>query len=97
MNRILMDKARSMLIRVGLAQEFRAEVVDTARYLVNMSPSLALVDTTPYEVWSNKNPSVSLLKVFVCDAFAHVPKEKRSKLEKKAIKCIFIGYKEVMK
>jgi hypothetical protein len=31
------------------------------------------------------------------DAFVHVPKEKRSKLYKKVIKCIFIGYKEGMK
>jgi hypothetical protein len=27
----------------------------------------------------------------------HVPKEKRSKLDKKAVKCIFIGYKKGMK
>jgi hypothetical protein len=27
----------------------------------------------------------------------HVPKEKRSKLDKKAINCIFTGYKEGMK
>jgi hypothetical protein len=27
----------------------------------------------------------------------HVPKEKRSKMETKAVKCIFIGYKEGMK
>jgi hypothetical protein len=39
----------------------------------------------------------SLRKVFGCDAFVHVPKEKKSKLDKKAVKCIFIGYKEGMK
>jgi hypothetical protein len=27
----------------------------------------------------------------------HFPKEKRSKLDKKEVKCIFIGYKEGMK
>jgi hypothetical protein len=42
MNITLMDKARSMLSGVGLAQEFSAEAVDTAIYLVNMSPSLDL-------------------------------------------------------
>jgi hypothetical protein len=41
--------------------------------------------------------SLSHLKVFGCDAFVHVPKEKRSKMDKKEVKCIFIGYKEGMK
>jgi hypothetical protein len=68
-----------------------------AKYLLNMSPSSALVDTTPHEVWLGKKPSVSHLKVFFCDAFVHVPKEKRSKLDNKAVKCIFIRYKEGMK
>jgi hypothetical protein len=58
---------------------------------------MALVDSTPHEVWFGKNPSLSHLKVFGCDAFVHVPKEKRSKLDKKEVKCIFIGYKEGMK
>jgi hypothetical protein len=62
-----------------------------------MSPSSALVDMTPHEVWSSKKPSVVHLKVFGHDAFVHVPKEKRRKLDKNAIKCIFIGYKEVIK
>jgi hypothetical protein len=69
------------------------ELVDTARYLVNMSPSSTLVDMTPKEVWYGKNPSVGHIKVFFCDSFVHVPREKRSKMEKKAVKCIFIGYK----
>jgi hypothetical protein len=92
-----MDEERSMLSGVGLAQEFWEEAVETARYLVNMSPSLALVDTTPNEVWSGNKPSVEHLKVFGYDAFLHVPKEKRSKMDKKAIKCFFIVYKEGMK
>jgi hypothetical protein len=97
MNRTLMDKARSMLNGVGFAQEFWVKVVDTAKYLLNMSPSSALVDTSPHEVWSGKNPLVSHLKVFGCDAFVNVPKEKRSKLDKKVVKYILIRYKEGMK
>ena len=86
-----------MLNGVGITQEFWTEVVDTAKYLLNMSPSSVLVDTTPHEVWLGNNPLVSHLKVFGCDAFLHVPKEKRSKLDKKVVKCIFNGYKEGMK
>jgi hypothetical protein len=62
-----------------------------------MSPLLVLVDTNPHEVWSSKKPLVAHLKEFGCDVFVHVPKEKRSKLDKKVVKCIFIGYKEGMK
>jgi hypothetical protein len=62
-----------------------------------MSPLLALVDMTPHEVWFGKNPLVVHLKVFGCDSFVHVPKEKRSKMDKKEVKCIFIRYKEGMK
>jgi hypothetical protein len=94
---MLMDKARIMLNGVGLAQEFWAEVVETAIYLMNMSPSSVLVDTTPNEVWSGKNSSVTHLKIFGCDAFVHVPKKNRSKLDKKAVKYIFTRYKEGMK
>jgi hypothetical protein len=64
---------------------------------VNKSPSSVLFDMTPHEVWYGKNPSVSHLKIFGCDAFVHVPKKNRSKLDKKAVKCIFIRYKEGMK
>jgi hypothetical protein len=67
------------------------------KYLLNMSPSLTLVEMTPHEVWYGKNPLVSHLKVFGCDAFVHVSKEKRSKMDKKELKYIFIGYKEGMK
>jgi hypothetical protein len=35
--------------------------------------------------------------VFGCEAYAHIPKEKMIKLDKKVEKCIFIGYKDGLK
>eukprot|EP00253_Pinus_taeda_P021330 PITA_21330 len=57
-----MERARSMFSGAMLGQEFWAEAVDTACYLVNMSPSLALEDKTPQEVWTGKKPSLSHLR-----------------------------------
>ena len=48
-------------------------------------------------VWTGKNPSLSHLRLFGCDAFVHAPKEKRTKLHSKSEKCIFIEYKEGLK
>jgi hypothetical protein len=92
-----MEKARSMLSDGRLGQEFWAEAVGTACYLVNRSPSSALDDKTPHELWFGKKPSLQHLRVFGCDAYVHIPKENRSKMDKKAEKCIFIGYKDGVK
>jgi hypothetical protein len=97
MNRTLMEKARSMLSGVGLEHDIWAKVVSTTCYLVNRSPSSTLDDTTPHNVWSGKKHSLQHLRVFGCDAYVHVPKENRSKLDNKAEKCIFIGYKDGVK
>lgn len=48
-------------------------------------------DTHRGMIWL-KNPSMRHLKVFGCEAYAHVSYEKRSKLEKKVVRSIFIGY-----
>jgi hypothetical protein len=62
-----------------------------------MYPSSVLVKMNPHEVWSSNNPSISHIKSFGCDEFVHVPKEKRSKLDKNVVMCILIGYKEGIK
>ncbi|MBO1694889.1 hypothetical protein, partial [Bacteroides uniformis] len=97
MNRTLMEKARNMLSGTGLGQEFWVEAVETGCYLVNRSPSSSLEDKTPHEVWTGKKPSISHLRVFGCDAYVHVPKEKRTKLDNKSKRCIVIGYKDGLK
>ena len=88
MNRMLMEKARSMLCGNGLGQELWAEAVETACYLVNRSPSSALEDKTPHEVWTGNKPSLSHMRVFGFDPYVHDPKEKRTKLDSKSERCI---------
>ena len=73
-----------MLSSAGIGQEFEAEAVETACYLVNQSPTSALIDKIPQEVWNGKKPSIKHLKVFGFDAYVHAPNEKRSKLDNKA-------------
>ena len=61
-----MERARSMLSGAGLEKKFWAETVATACYLINKSPTSALVEKTPMESWSNKKPSLIHLKFFGC-------------------------------
>ena len=96
MNMSMMEKARSMLSGVGLGHGFWAVAVDTAWHLKNRSPTLT-VDKTPHEVWYGKKPSIAHLRVFGCDTFMRVPKEKRRKMDNKVEKCIFASYKDGIK
>jgi hypothetical protein len=86
-----------MLSGAGLGQQFWVEAVGTACYLVNRSPSSTLVEKNLHEVWSGKKPSPEHLIMFGCDAFVHVSKANKSKLNNKTKNCIFIGYKYGMK
>ena len=71
--------------------------METTCYLVNQWPTSSLVDINPQEVWNSKSTSIKHLICFVYDAYVHVPREKRRKLDNKDDKCIFIGYKYGMK
>ena len=42
--------------------------------------------------WIGKKVNYSILKPFGCEAFVHIDKENRTKLEAKSKKCTFIGY-----
>jgi hypothetical protein len=90
MNKTLMKKARCMLSGVE-------EDMGTACYLVNRSPASMLDENNPHKVWSCKKPSLKHIRVFGCDAYVHIPKENKSKLDKKVEKCIIIRYKDGLK
>ncbi|PPR84446.1 hypothetical protein GOBAR_AA36262 [Gossypium barbadense] len=94
MNRTLLERARCMRSNAGLGEEFWAEAVNTACYLVNRSPSTAIELKTPEEVWSGSPADYSGLRVFGCPAYAHV---NEGKLKPRAKKCIFLGYGQGVK
>ena len=81
-----------MLADSKLPHRFWAEALSTCVYLRNRSPTKALEGITPYEAWSGVKPDVSLLRVFGCSAYAHVPKVERNKLDYKTRKCVLLGY-----
>ena len=91
-NRTIQEKVTSMLSMVGLTLGFWAEVAIIAVHLINCSPSAPLDNQIPEELWTGKTPNYAHLRVFGCEAYAHVPKELRQKLDPKSQKCIFIGY-----
>jgi IS30 family transposase len=89
MNRTLLERARYLLSNARLFRDFWAEVVNTACYLVNRSPSTAIDCKTPYEVWFGTPVDYSFLKTFGCPAYCHV---NDGKLEPQSKNCIFLGY-----
>jgi len=80
---MLVEAVRSMLIDANLPHTFWAEALSTAVYLKNHSPTKAVKDMTPFEAWKNMRPKIGHLRVFGCDAFAHIPKNERHKLDAK--------------
>ena len=92
MNRTIVEKVWCMLKLAKLLKSFWCEVVNTAVYLINISPLVPLDFDIPQRVWTRKDVPYSHLKVFGCKTFMHVLKEQRSKLDDKATPCIFIGY-----
>ena len=97
MNRTLMEAVRSMLSNARLPHRFWAEALSTATYLRNRSPTTAVDGMTPFEAMTGNKPNVKHLRVFGCDAYAHIPKDERQKLDGKTRKCIFLGYGTVRK
>ena len=77
--------SRSMLLDTKLSKNrsIWAESVSTAVYLKNRCPTKAVTGKTPYEAWFGQKPRVDHLRVFGCDAYVHVPKDERGKLDSK--------------
>jgi hypothetical protein len=84
--------ARAMLNEKNLPNYFWAKAVATVVYIMNRTPTAVVHGMTPKEKFTGKKPDVSHFRMFGCIAYVHVPNEKRSKLDPKAEKCIFIGY-----
>jgi hypothetical protein len=46
---------------------------------------------TPYELATGKQPNVSTLRIFGCEAMAYIERDKRKKFTPKTDRCIYLG------
>ncbi|CAL8169005.1 unnamed protein product [Prunus armeniaca] len=80
---------RSMLVKKRYLEDFLIEAVNWSVHVLNRSPTLAVKNITPQEAWNEVRPSVDHFRIFGCIAYAHVPDEKRTKLNDKSVKCLY--------
>ncbi|UYV74120.1 hypothetical protein LAZ67_11002175 [Cordylochernes scorpioides] len=62
-NRSLIEGTRAQLIESGLPIKFRAEAMNTYKYLKNRTPSYHNTNKTPEEMFIGRKPTVSHLKI----------------------------------
>ena len=62
MNQTLLDIVRFMMSLADLPKSFWGYALETAVYVLNRVPSNS-VDITPYEIWCNKKPTLSYMRV----------------------------------
>ena len=96
-NHTIMNMVRSLLTTSGIPKSFWPEAVNWSTHLLNRSLTLAVKNLTPEEAWSGRKPTVDYFRIFGCIAYAHIPDEKRRKLDNKGEKCIFLGVSDKSK
>ncbi|GMF18160.1 unnamed protein product [Phytophthora fragariaefolia] len=95
-NRSLAEMARCMLYHEGIDKKWWAESVNTAAWIINRIPNSVNIKT-PDEIVNKAKPQLKHLKVFGSLGYAHIPDEKRRKLDAKAFRCRFLGYEDGVK
>ena len=96
-NRTLVERMRAMLKTTGLPKTYWAEATKTAYYIINRSSSTAIEMKTPMEMWTSKPTNYSSLYIFRCPVCVMYNDTKRTKLDPKSRKCIFLGYADRVK
>ncbi|GJZ55387.1 integrase [Tanacetum coccineum] len=88
----LTSMSRSWLHDKSLPRELWAEAIKCASYVINRLPPWPGKDKSPFEILYETKPNVNYFRVFGSVCYVHIVKNKRTKLDPKAKKCVFVGY-----
>ena len=80
-----------MLINSSLPKFLWGEALKTAAYILTQVPSKS-IPKTPYELWSQKKPSLRYFHVWGCKVEVRPYNPQSKKLNSKTISGYFIGY-----
>ena len=84
--------ARTMLNEYNLPKYFWAEAVNIVCYLSNRVFIRPILNKTPYELWNERKPKISYLRVFGCKCYILNTKDNLGKFDAKTDEGIFLGY-----
>ena len=90
---VIISTARSMRIHARLPENLWPEIVKTAGYLLNRTPTKALTWKTSFELVTGNKPNLSHLQVYGCKAYSlshGIPR--MHKLRPRALIGYLIGY-----
>ncbi|GBM15073.1 Retrovirus-related Pol polyprotein from transposon TNT 1-94 [Araneus ventricosus] len=90
-NRILLERARSLLYESELPLKFWAEAINFSTQVSNVTPRKGK-EKIPLETWIGKKQKLNYLKKFGCVAYFHVPKLIRNKFDVPGRRGIMLGY-----
>ncbi|GFV93081.1 retrovirus-related Pol polyprotein from transposon TNT 1-94 [Trichonephila clavipes] len=90
-NRVLLERARSLLYESKLPLKFWAEAINCSTQVSNVTPRKGK-EKIPLEIWTGNKPKLNYLKKFGCVAYFHVSKVLRNKFEVPERRGIMLGY-----
>jgi Integrase core domain/GAG-pre-integrase domain/gag-polypeptide of LTR copia-type len=94
-NRHLLEVTRALLLQNNVPKIFWSDAILTATYLINRLPSPKLNNLSPLEILKNRKIDLEHIRVFGCICFVHI--KRTDKLDKNAVKTVFLGYSSTKK
>lgn len=92
-----MSMVRIVLTEKKIPKRFWPEAVNWSMYILNRSPNVTVENKTPKETWSGFRLAVEHFRVFDCIGRVHIPTDKKTKLDDKSHKRVFLGMSEESK
>ena len=93
----ILNVTRALMFQSNLPKHFWNFAVSHAVFLINRLPSKVLNNKTPIELLYNTPPDISIIKIFGCECFASTLSNSRTKLDPRARRGVYLGYKPGIK
>ena len=97
-NRHLLETARALMFQMKVPKQFWADAVSTACFLINRMPTVVLKGDILYKAI---HPQKSLFplapRIFGCTCYVKDTRPFVTKLDPKALQCVFLGYSRLQK
>ena len=89
----ILGTARALLFHSHAPKSFWYFAIAHVVHLINRQPSQLLNNFSPYQLMFESVPEIDHLRLFRCLAYVSTLEAHRTKLDPRARKCIFLGYK----